>query len=163
MKKLNQEHIIGIICLVISTIILFLTRSFPKGQENINISGPAFFPNLLAIIFILCGIYEVIIGFFQETGHIDMDPKHLMEGIRKPEVINIILIIGLILFFIFFFEKVGFILCTGILIFVLMARLGVPILKNLLYTISFIVIILIIFGRLFSISLPSGILEHIGL
>ena len=163
MKKLNQEHIIGVICLLIATIILFLTRSFPKGQENINISGPAFFPNLLAIIFILCGIYEVGIGFFQQTGHIDMNMKHFLEGIRKPEVINVILIVILVVFFIFFFEKIGFILCTSVFLFVLMMRLGVPIGKNLLYTVTFIAIILIIFGRLFSISLPSGILEYIGL
>jgi hypothetical protein len=162
-KKLNQEHLIGIVCVLIAGAVLSITPSFPEGQSNINITGPAFFPNLLAIIFIICGIYELILGFFQDTGQLDTNPAHLWQTIKSPQVINVFLIIVLLLLFIFFFESVGFILCTFIFLFVLMYRLGVPLLKNVLYTVSFIVVILMIFGRLFSISLPSGLLEYIGL
>lgn len=162
-KQLNQEHIIGVICMMIGGITLFFTASFPKGNVNINITGPAFFPNVLAIIFILCGIYEFALGFFQEKGRIDITFKHLWIGLKSPQVINVILIVTLLVFFIVFFERLGFVFCTTIVLFVLMYRLGVPLLKNLVYTATFIVIILMIFGRLFSISLPSGVLESLGL
>jgi hypothetical protein len=162
-KQLNQEHLIGVICLILGGITLFLTSSFPKGQSNINITGPAFFPNVLAIIFLLCGIYEIILGFFQEKGRIDVNLHHLWLGLKSPQVLNVILIIFLLVFFIAFFERLGFILSTFVVLFILLFRLGVPVGKNLIYTVTFIVIILVIFGRLFSISLPSGVLESFGL
>lgn len=163
MKKLHQEHIIGICCLLIATIVLFLTRSFPKGQANINITGPAFFPNLLAIVFIACGIYEIVIGFFQEDGHVHLDGKSIRAALKQPQIINVLFIIGLLLFFILFFEKIGFVICAFLFVFLLMARLKVPLMKNFLYTIMFIVVILLIFGKLFSIGFPSGLLEYVGL
>ena len=163
MKKLHQEHVIGICCLLISTVVLFLTRSFPKGQSNINITGPAFFPNLLAIVFILCGMYEIAIGFFQKDGHIHLNGKSIKAALKEAQTINVIFIIGLLLFFILFFEKIGFVICAFLFVFLLMARLKVPLMKNLLYTIMFILVILLIFGKLFSISFPSGLLEYVGL
>lgn len=163
MKKLHQEHIIGIICLLISAIVLFLTRSFPKGQKNVNITGPAFFPNLLAIVFILCGIYELVIGFLQKEGNIHLDRRRIRATLKESQTINVVLIIGLLLFFILFFEKIGFVICAFIFVFILMARLGVPLVKNFLYTVIFIAVILLIFGKLFSISFPSGLLEYVGL
>jgi hypothetical protein len=162
-KQLNQEHLIGIVCLLIALIVLLITPSFPKGQANINITGPAFFPNLLAYILILCGIYEILIGFFQEQGRLDIKLAHLWAGLRSPQVINVLLIVLSLIFFILFFEHLGFVVCTFLILSVIMFRLGVPFLKNLVYTIGFVVIILVIFGRLFSISLPSGVLEYIGL
>ena len=162
-KQFNQEHIIGVICIIIGVAARIMTASFPKGQSNINITGPAFFPNLLAMIFILCGIYEIVLGFFQEKGRIDMNLSYLWNGLKSPQVLNVILIIILLVFFIFFFEQLGFVLCSVIVLFILMYRLGVPLLKNVIYTVAFIVIILVIFGRLFSISLPSGVLESLGL
>ena len=108
-------------------------------------------------------MYEIILGFLQDTGQLDINLKHLWTGLKTPQVINVILIIVLLLFFIFFFERLGFIVCTSIVLFILMYRLGVPLLKDVVYTVIFVTIILLIFGRLFSISLPSGVLEYIGL
>jgi putative tricarboxylic transport membrane protein len=162
-KQLNQEHLIGVVCLLIATVILLITPSFPRGQANINITGPAFFPNLLSLILILCGIYEIGLGFVQEEGRLDVNPRHLWQTLKTPQVVNVFLIVGLLLFFILFFERLGFVVCTSVVLFILMHRLGVTLLKNVLYTIGFVITILLIFGRLFSISLPSGVLEYIGL
>lgn len=162
-KQLNQEHLVGIVCLMIALFVLLITPSFPKGQANMNMTGPAFFPNVLAYILILCGIYEIIIGFFQEPGRIDMNFAHLWAGLRSPQIVNVLLIVLSLIFFILFFERLGFVVCTFLILFLIMSRLGVPLLKNLVYTICFVVMILVIFGRLFSISLPSGVLEYIGL
>jgi len=46
---------------------------------------------------------------------------------------------------------------------VLMARLRVGWRKNLLYTVGFMAFIWLIFGKLFTIGLPSGVLEYLGL
>lgn len=162
-KQFNQEHIIGVVCLILGGVTLFLTSSFPQGQSNINITGPAFFPNVLAIIFLVCGVYEIILGFFQEKGRLDVNLHHLWLGLKSPQVLNVLLIILLLVFFIFFFERLGFILSTFVVLSILLYRLGVPLVKNLIYTVIFIAIILVIFGRLFSISLPSGVLESLGL
>lgn len=154
---LNQEHIIGILCVALGGIVLFLTRNFPGGQGNVQISGPAFFPNVLAIILIFVGITEGLTGSLREMGEF-ASVGAIWRGMKKPEFLNILLLTGLFLFYIFFVEVLGFIITTFVFLCVVMWRLGVPLIRNILYSVIFLVIIMLIFGKLFTVSLPSGIL-----
>jgi len=153
----NQEHIIGIFCVALGGLVLFLTRGFPSGQGNVQISGPAFFPNVLSIVLIAVGIVEGLTGSLRDqegTASIG----DIWKGLRKPEFLNILLLAALFLFYIFFVELLGFIITTYIFLFIVMWRLGVPHIKNILYSGIFLVVIVLIFGKLFTVSLPSGIL-----
>jgi hypothetical protein len=160
---LRQEYIIGLFCLIFSSIILITTRSFPAGVEGAGyLAGPSFYPNLLAIIFTLCGIYEISKGIKKQLGTGSTDPVLHLKSIMAPGPLNIILIIISNLFFIFFMERVGFHISSFIITFALMWRFGVSIVKNIIYSSIFLFLLFIIFGRLFRISLPYGLLELVG-
>jgi hypothetical protein len=47
-------------------------------------------------------------------------------------------------------------------LFILMWRFGVPLLKNMVYSVIFVFLLNAIFGKLFTIYLPSGILDYLG-
>jgi hypothetical protein len=163
LKKLNQDHIIGTVCIILAVVILVTTRSFPKATTGASdLSGPSFYPNLLAYVFLICGIYEIIGGFRKREGRNQLVLTHFWGSITKPGPLNILLTIALILFFIFFMETLGFIVCSYVMLFVLMGRFGVPLFKNIVYSAIFVVLLNVIFAKIFTIYLPSGVLDYLG-
>lgn len=158
MKKINHEHLTGFICILIAIVTLILSAKLPKGRSNLNIPGPAFFPNLLGIGLLICGIYQIILGFFKKDIPV-INFKELLNNIKNIQVINLFIVIGLLIFFILFYEIIGFIICLTILLVITMIRFKVRLLSIIIATIVFIGIILIIFGTLFHVSLPMGILS----
>ena len=160
---LKQGYIVGFFCFVFSSIILIISRSFPAGVEGAGyLAGPSFYPNLLAIIFILCGIYEISSAIKKQLGTGSKDSVLHLKSIMAPGPLNILIIIISNLFFIFFMERLGFLISSFIITFALMWRFGVSIAKNIVYSSLFVFLLFIIFGRLFRISLPYGLLEWVG-
>ncbi|GAB6277666.1 MAG: hypothetical protein SAMD01599839_22060 [Rectinema sp.] len=61
------------------------------------------------------------------------------------------------------FEPLGFIISTIAFLFLLMLLLGLKWWKSLLYAVIYTAVIYLLFGRLFTIGLPSGILSALGM
>lgn len=164
MKKLNQDHIVGLVCIGLSVVILLTTRSFPKATTGASdLTGPSFYPNLLAYVFILCGLHEIINGLRKQKDTRPLDFAYFWNSMSKPGPLNIFITIALILCFILFMETLGFIVCSYMVLFVLMGRFGVTLLRNILYSAIFVLLLKVIFEKIFTIYLPSGILDYLGL
>jgi putative tricarboxylic transport membrane protein len=162
-KYLNQDHIIGFICILLAVVILSITASFPKVTTGAsNVTGPSFFPNLLAIVFIMCGLIEIISGFVKSKSSATTNRFDFWKFIRQPGTLNILICIAVIALFILFMEQVGFVICTFLLVLALMWRFGIGFLKNIMYSTIFVVAIILIFGKLFTVYLPAGLLEYFG-
>lgn len=160
---LNQEHIIGLVCLAVSTTILSITPSFPKGKANIGLTGPAFFPDLLAVVFILCGVYQLWYGTVNAGSYSFITRDTFRNLFKKKETRTAYLILLFIVGFILLFDTLGFLLTTFLFLVLFLLRLGVPKWQTLFYATLFTVVIYFLFGWLFTISLPSGILAYVGL
>jgi len=161
--RLNQEHIIGFICIAISLVILSITPTFPKGKAAIGLTGPAFFPNLLALIYIVCGIYQLWYGTTKATEFSSLTFTAFKNLFIKKETQTAYLVIIMMVGFILLFDFLGFILTTYLFLFLFMRRLGVSVLHSLFYSFILTGTIYFLFGWLFTISLPSGILSYVGL
>ena len=162
MKRLKAEHIIGFISIALALTIFWIGRSFPKATTGASdLTGPAFYPNVLALVFVFCGVLEIITGFMGSENKVSLNFSGLLDGLRNPGVLNILIIIALILFFIFFMEPLGFIVSAYFILFILLWRFGVQLARNLFYSAGFVAMIYLIFGKLFTIYLPSGILDYL--
>ena len=159
MKRINKEHIIGIFCILLGTIVLFLTRTFPKGAaSNMQLTGPEFFPNVLSIILIIIGIYEIVYGFTLKSSEENLTAGQLWSEIQKPKSITIFIIIGMLIFFVIFLKKLGFFTTSFVFLFVILWRLKIVWWKNIITTMVFLAVIYLVFVKIFSTRLPSGIL-----
>lgn len=162
--KMNTDHISGIICLLVSAVMLYVSRSFPTATTGAsNLTGPSFYPNLLALVFALCGIGEIIAGFRHAEKRKTLDLTRLTGTLRDPGFLNIILIIVLIIGFMLLMEILGFIICSYLTVFILMWRFGVNWIRKTLYSVILVALIYLLFGKLFKIYLPSGVLGYFGL
>jgi len=161
--RFNQEHIIGLVCLSVSAIILSITPTFPKGKANIGLTGPAFFPDLLAFVFILCGVYQFWYGTVNAASHAPITLDTFRNLFKKKETRTAYLIILFMVGFILLFDALGFLLTTFLFLILFLLRLGASRWQTFFYAFFFTAIIYFLFGLLFTISLPSGILAYVGL
>jgi len=161
--RLNQEHVIGLVCLAVSAIILSITPTFPKGKANIGLTGPAFFPDLLAFVFILCGVYQLWYGTKNAPSYSPITLDTFRNLFKKKETRTAYLIILFMVGFILLFDALGFLLTTFLFLLLFLLRLGASRWQSLFYALFFTTIIYFLFGWLFTISLPSGILAYVGL
>lgn len=162
---MNKHHVMGILGLVFALVTFLLTTTFPAGGGRVHTSGPAFFPRVVALILALAAIWELIVGTVSavRNGERTISTRKVWDLIRTSYALNMAMIITLVVFFIVMFRPLGFILTGFTLVFLVMLRLGVPLLKNIITAVIIVTFIQLLFGRIFSISLPSGVLSVIGL
>ena len=162
--SLTKEHLIGLTCMGTGAGVYLISRTFPKAATGANeLTGPAFFPTLLALGIFLCGLAELINGFRASFNPEELNWKNAGKVLGRAETQNVLLIILLIIGYIYSMEFLGFLVATGALLLILMWRFKVPLLKNLIFTAFFLLVLYLLFGKLFTIYLPSGILEYVGL
>lgn len=161
--RFNQEHIIGLVCIAISVVILSITPSFPKGKANIGLTGPAFFPDLLAFVFIACGVYQLWHGTAYAGLYAPITLSTFKDLFKKKETRTAYFIILFIVGFILLFDILGFLVTSFLFLILFLLRLGVPKWQTFFYATFFTALIYFLFGWLFTISLPSGILPYVGL
>jgi len=126
----------------------------------VNLTGPAFFPDILAIIYLFLGVLQIILGFKQEKNPTE---KPAAPSVAKPSTRLLLEFIGLLIGFLLLFQPLGFILCTMLFLFLLMLLLGVTVPKSILFSFVYTGVIYLLFGKLFTIGLPVGILSILGM
>ena len=154
--RINREHVIGAVCLAIGTVVLILTRSFPSGQGNVQLTGPAFFPNVLAVILLITGVIQVAIGVIQRASLPELSFTVIAETLRAPQAQSVLITLGLMVFYIVFMKTIGFFTTSFIFLFGMMWRMGVKLVRNVAYSAVLLVVLYLVFARLFFVNLPHG-------
>ncbi len=157
--KISREHVVGFICIAISIVVLCITPSFPTGQEGANLTGPAFFPNVLAIAYIILAFLQIILAF-KARGKTEKGGNSVAKAnLQRKKITTTFEFIALMIAYIIFFVPLGYLISTLLFLFLLMWLLGVKWWKSLLYSAIYTIFIYVLFGKLFTIGLPAGILS----
>jgi hypothetical protein len=163
-NKIHTDHIIGLVCIAIAVTIYWVSAGFPTLTTGASdLTGPSYYPRILALVLAICGVQQIIIGFRKLNTGAELNLAKLRNGLTGPGAVNILMICGLILFFIYTLEYLGFFIDAPIVLISLMWRFGVTWKRNLIYSVALVVVLYIIFGKLFTIYMPTGILENLGL
>ena len=142
----------GLILLVLSASVFWTSLSFPQAvSAGKRIPGPGFFPILLSVLLIPGGVHQIIAGLktpWSEGGKI----------VWSRGTANVPVLLALLLAYVFLMERLGYALATFLFGMLLMLRLKVPFFKALLVAVSTTLFIVLVFGRVFHIQLPPGII-----
>lgn len=162
---MNTKNILfGIFLFVLAFLIFYFGWSFPAYKiRGESLPGPKFFPFTLAIVLIMLGVYYIIKSVVMikmkklpRDAEIAFEEKFTFEGVK-----NIVAVVAAIVFFVPIIELLGFILGTIIVSSILMIILNVKVLRSIIYSTILAVMIFLIFGTLFRIPLPEGIIMNI--
>ena len=151
MKK--NDIIAGLIFVALGIFIFTQTVSYPSLEKGHP--GPGLFPNLLAILFIAFG--GVLIFKARK-------PASLPEGgpeipATPKRIFNALFVLAIIVVFVAVVSFVGFLITSAILLFVLMKKLGVTILKSAIASVVITLFINLMFSKILRVPLPPGILR----
>ncbi len=151
-----NDAILGIMTIAISIFIMVVARTFPAlpGVPY----GPGLFPTIIAGCMMLGGFILIFNGIRQlpATGWFSLDPW--AKTLRS--YITLGFIFAALLFYILFSDKLGFIItCVVILSPLLLWTRGFErILSSLIISVSFSLIIYLVFVKFMRVPLPSGLL-----
>lgn len=157
--KINREHVVGLVCLAVAAAVLLITPGFPEGQEGVHLTGPAFFPNIMAYLLILLGTAQILAGI-RKARVGNGEPKFPAS---RTSALRLAGFFVLTAGFVALFNPLGFFPTTLVFLFLLMLLFGMPAAKSALFSALYTVVIYLLFGQLFTIGLPAGILGFLGI
>lgn len=148
MKK--NDLIAGSLFIAFGLFIFTQTSTYPSLEKGHP--GPDLFPNILAILFIGFGLALILKArkhLLSKTELLPSTPKRLS---------NAFFVIGIIVAYVAIVNRVGFLITSVVLLFILMKKLGVTILKSAITSILITLFINLLFSKILRVPLPYGIL-----
>ena len=151
--KIKQEYIIALVCFVLGTGLIYLSRDFPELIAR-NEPGPSFFPYLIGIFFVFTGVGEIYVGRKNEN-YVNLNIFLIKES---KGVFNIVVVGISIVIYILLMPYIGFIELTFVFLMFVLLLLKTPLLQSILFSTVTVVIIYYLFGTAFRVPLPGGII-----
>jgi len=148
----KNDYIGGGIFVALGVFIWAMTFQFP-GLEGGH-PGPSLFPRVLGTLFIFFGALVVYEGWKTREGK-----EESLPGEEVPlNYFNPILVIILIAAFIALANKLGFIISGVAILFILMTKLRVSLLKRSIVSVALVCFVFLVFSKLLRVPLPIGLL-----
>lgn len=147
-----NESVIGLVSVVFGVTVFCLTLNFPSLEGGHP--GPALLPRLLAFLFVAFGIPLLIQGIKARGPR--LSTQRFSPGRRL--VFNAICVVASVVFYIFFVEKLGYILTNFFLLTVLTKVLGVRTVSSLVFSFALTMGVYILFHKILLVPLPWGLI-----
>lgn len=151
MKKNNIPA--GLVSIGLGIFIFTQTVSYPSLEKGHP--GPGLFPNLLATLFLVFG--GVLVFKARKPANLPEGSPGMPPGPKR--IFNAFFVLAIIVIFVTVVNTVGFLITSALLLFALMKRLGVTILKSAIASVMITLFINLMFSKLLRVPLPPGILR----
>ena len=154
--KREGNLIFGMVLIGIAILVIVEASFFPKFVvSGKRLPGPAFFPTILGIILIISGFYEIIVSLIEKR--FIRGSKPFLEYLKDWGIQNVLILIFMLLVYVPIIKFLGFVLGTFIISLILMLRLKTGWLRGVMVSIALIIVIVLLFEKVFKIPLPEGI------
>ena len=150
--KIKKEHIIAASAMILGPAVIFFAGNLPETAARRE-PGPAFFPYIIGFLLILAGIGEAAEGR-KCRNYLDVS----FHSGEKRGMFNFVSFAVLISLYILFLEKLGFALLTFLFLLAILNILRIGFLKSALYSLILVAGLYFLFGRIFRVPLPAGII-----
>lgn len=152
-----NDAVSGVFLILFGLLLFYLTRDFPTmpGQDY----GPDLFPRLIGVAMMVSGVLLVIKGVNERHQQVWVASLEWMHSPRH--ISNFVMIIGVIVFYIFVSDWLGFLLTAASCMFVMLVWLrGISFWKSSGLISFFAVLAMnLFFGQFLRVPLPWGIFE----
>lgn len=146
-----SNTVIGLSVILLGAWVIWYARGFPKLEQGYP--GPSLFPTVLSVLLILSGIILIAQDLHHKRQLFKIDATLL----TYPQLINIVLVLSAILFFIFASNTLGFQITSFILLAALTKRLRVSTFWSLSMAAGVTLFIYVLFAKMMMVPLPWGL------
>ena len=142
---------IGLALIIFAIAVISYAGTFPTLEDRYP--GPSLFPIVLAVLFIFAGIILTVQGIRSGEKTLKFDTSDL----TRPQLINLLLVLAAILFYIFLSDFLGFLITSFIVLLALMKRLRVSNRWGLIMACGITLMIYMLFHKMLLVPLPWGL------
>jgi putative tricarboxylic transport membrane protein len=146
-----SDSAIGTALVLFGISVLLYTQRFPAMEGGVP--GPATYPNVLAGLMILAGLALIVRGIKNKERFFRVD----LTTLTPYGFVNILIVLGAIVIYILFSERIGFLIMSFVLLTVLMKWLRVKWGWSLLMSGAVTLGIYLLFGKMLRVPLPWGL------
>ena len=146
----RNDIIAGGIFIALGIFIFTQTWDYPSPEEGHP--GPDLFPNILALLFIGFGLALIL----KARKLVPTETEASLLGSRR--ISNAFFVLGIVAAYVAVVNTVGFLITSAVLLFLLMKKLGVTILKSAIASMMITLFINMLFSKILRVPLPYGIL-----
>lgn len=146
MKK--NDFIAGGLFIALGLFIFTQTFTYPSLEKGHP--GPDLFPNILAILFIGFGLALILKAR-------KLLPKTEMPCSTPKRISNAFFVVGIVAAYVILVNRVGFLITSAILLFILMKKLEVTLFKSVITSVLITLFINLLFSKILRVPLPYGI------
>lgn len=150
----RNDLIAGMVFIALGIFIFTQTYSYPSLEKGHP--GPGLFPNLLALLFMVFGGVLVVRSRRSGPSFQSIAPP---RGSKVAGILNAGSVLGLIVLFVLVVDHLGFLITSALLLFLLMKKLGVSLLRSAASSILITLFIHLMFAKLLRVPLPPGMLS----
>jgi putative tricarboxylic transport membrane protein len=143
----------GLLAAALGAAVVLHVRTFPELPDGQP--GPALFPGIVGSLLVIFGLVLVVRGVLARGRGGARAPD---TGITRQGRLRALAVLGLVVGYLLLAETLGFPLTMGVLLFLLMWFLGARPLVAVLAAAATTGFILLVFGELLLVPLPSGFL-----
>lgn len=145
----RNDIIAGGIFVALGIFIFTQTWNYPSPEKGHP--GPDLFPNILALLFIGFGIAVILKA--RKLVPTETEGASLGPG----KISNALFVLGTVVAYVAVVNTAGFLITSAILLFMLMKKLGVTLLKSAIASLMITLFINILFSKILRVPLPYGI------
>ena len=153
--KLN-DAIFGLLLLVLGGTVLGSVQSFPKipGQQV----GPGLFPGLIAVGLCVGGLILLVRGW---QARVQQPWVAVDDWVKSPRhLMGFVVLVASIVFYMLVSEKLGFLICSTLILTTLFSVLKVPFGRAVLVAVIATLVIHFAFYKILRVPLPWGVLTN---
>lgn len=152
-----NDAVSGVFFILFGLLLFYLTRGFPTmpGQNY----GPDLFPRLIGVAMMVSGVLLILKGLRLRHQQAWFSA---LEWMHTPRLIgNFAMIIGVVVWYIFISDDLGFLLTAFTCLFVMLTWLrGMPFWKSSgLISLAAVLVMNLFFGQFLRVPLPWGIFQ----
>ena len=145
-----NDSVIGLFAIIVGIVVFIHVQSFPAQADGR--AGPALFPTVLSILFVVAGAVLV------RDGRRSAAPLwQLLPDLDAKGISNILLTLGAIVFYILVSDKLGFLLSSFIVMATMMLMLKARAVIAMPVAAGTTLCIYAMFNKLLLVPLPRGI------
>ncbi len=147
----RNDIVFGSIFVALGIFIFSQTLFYPSLEKGHP--GPGLFPNLLAVLFIIFGGVLIL-----KARRLSASGEEEQVPPSARKVSNAFFVLGVIAVYVVVVDAVGFLVTSAVLLFLLMKKLGAPVVRSVIASICITLFINLMFLKILRVPLPPGIL-----
>ena len=144
-----NDALIGIAVIILGLTVVTHSQTFPRLG---NMPGPSLFPTIIGSLLMLIGAEQVFSGIKSRAPLVTFLPGFNVKGIS-----NVLTAIIGVIFYIYAADKLGFLLTSFCIMFVMMILMKGKLLPSILSAAGATLCAYLIFNKMLSVPLPRGI------